>query len=453
MNNSDGQCARLPCPTDAQRRWQDCELAALLHLDIAIFLEDGWRPDSACTKMLAPDAYSPDALDTDQWLAAARAMGAQYAVFTATHVGGFRQWQSENWPYGLRQTRWRNGKADVVRDFVESCRKVGIRPGLFISVRANTYWHATQPAPTFISQKGIVYGEQAESEPYQAYLRSCEEMVEELSTRYGDLFELWFDGGVAKPEEGGPDVLPIFEKHQPQGVFYHSRQRADHRWAGAEDGMAGDPCWATITEDVGPQHETHMDPQQRRTLLRHGHPDGGRWAPAMADVPIRNHEWFWRKDEEHKLFSADDLMEMYFASVGRNANLVVGLTPDVHGLVPDADMAVCQEFGRKIRDQFRTLLAETSAEGTVVELPLPKPARTDKLVVMEDIARGHRIRAYVLEVVTNGSADWVEVASGTSVGHKRIERFSPREVAKARLRVTESVATPAIRRFAAYGPS
>ena len=450
MKNSDSPMAQLPCPTDAQRQWQDCELGALLSFDISAYLEEGWRWDPAYTRALDPNVYAPEALDTDQWLEAAKAMGVQYAVFTATHMGGFRQWQSENWPYGLRQTRWRNGKADVVREFIESCHRYGIRPGLFVSVRFNAYWHATYPVPLFRGT-GMMYGQQANTELYQAYLRSCEQMVEELCSRYGDILELWFDGGVMPPEEGGPDVLPIFERHQPGAMFYHSRQRADHRWAGAEDGTAGDPCWATIT-DVTSQYGAHKDAEQRKTLLRHGDPNGKSWVPAMADVPLRNHEWFWRREEEGKLYSPDDLLEMYFASVGRNANLIIGLTPDSQGVMPDADMAVCEEFGRKLQEQFRNVLAETSARESVVELPFPRPSRVDKLVIVEDIAQGHRIRAYVLEAVTAGDGDWVEVARGTSVGHKRIERFPARELAKVRLRITESVGKPTIRRFAAYGP-
>jgi len=439
----------LPAPTAAQKRWQDCELGAVFHFDLPVYLDEGWQWTPAYTVALDPDLYAPEALDTDQWLEAAKALGARYAIFTATHMSGFRQWQSESWPYGLRQTAWRRGKADIVAEFVESCRRHGVEAGLYVSVRFNAYWNATHGTPVYHG-RGMAFGEQSGRDAYQAYLRSCEGMVEELCGRYGDLLELWFDGGVAAPDDGGPDVVPIFERHQPHGVFYHSSQRADHRWAGAEDGTAGDPCWCTIT-DVMSQYSAHGDPEQRRTTLRHGNPDGNDWVPAMADVPIRNHAWFWRPGEDGKLYASDDLVAMYLASVGRNANLMVGLTPNRDGLVPDADLRVCEDVGRKLRRAFGEQVACESGEGTVLELLLAEPARVDKVVMMEDIAHGHRIRGWVLEAITGGSGDFVKIASGTAVGHKRIECFPPRQVARVRLRITESVGVPVVQSLAAYG--
>ena len=127
----------LACPTDAQLRWQEAGLGAMFSFDIPVYDIGGYNWTRSYSEVVDPAAYMPTKLDTDQWLEIAKAMGAGYAIFTATHVAGFRQWQSPGYPYGLRQAPWRGGKADIVRDFIESCRRYDIRPALFISVRYN----------------------------------------------------------------------------------------------------------------------------------------------------------------------------------------------------------------------------------------------------------------------------------------------------------------------------
>ena len=194
------------------------------------------------------------------------------------------------------------------------------------------------------------------------YMRVCERMVEELCTRYGPLCEIWFDGGVITPEEGGPDVLPIVEKHQPEAVFYHSRQCAQHRWAGSESGATGYPCWSTMP-DVATQIAAHADPRQRATLLMHGDPDGKVWCPAMADAPIREHDWLWIPNTDDRLQPLDKLVDMYYKSVGRNANLILGAVPNADGLIPDPDFRRYAELGREIRRRFGEPVAQTAGRG------------------------------------------------------------------------------------------
>ena len=130
---------RLPLPTPVQQRWQDYEVGVVYHFDIPVYRPEGWAWEPAYREVLDPELYNPARLDTDQWLEAARAAGAGYAILTATHMGGFRQWQSEAYPYGCRQTRWRHGRGDLVADFVDSCRRYGIAPGLYVSVRFNAF--------------------------------------------------------------------------------------------------------------------------------------------------------------------------------------------------------------------------------------------------------------------------------------------------------------------------
>jgi alpha-L-fucosidase len=274
-------------------------------------------------------------------------------------------------------------------------------------------------------------------------------MVEELCSRYGPLCEIWFDGGVLTPEQGGPDVLPIVDNYQPDAVFYHSQERAHHRWAGNEAGTAGYPCWSTMP-DVGSQIRAHRDQKQRMTLLRHGDPDGKVWCPPMADAPIREHDWLWVPGHEDRLQPLDRLVDMYYKSVGRNANLMLGAVPDADGLIPEADFARYAELGNELRRRFDRPLAETSGRGRSMELALPKPARIDHVVIMEDITHGERVRGYVVEGLVPGNT-WQPLCGGVSIGHKRIQSFDVAEVAKLRLRTTASLAEPFIRRLAVYG--
>ena len=285
--------------------------------------------------------------------------------------------------------------------------------------------------------------------PGQAkFARNCEKMVEELCSRYGELVQIWFDAGLIAPKDGGPDVLPIVDKHQPNMVFYHSPQRREHRWIGNEAGYAGYPCWATMP-DIDKAEAAHKGKYRNwRKLLEHGQADGKLWSPGMVDTVLRNHHWFWRPNTENTIESLDRLVKFYYQSVGRNSNLMLGLTPDPSGLLSKPDFARCEEFGKEIARRFDKPIARTEGAGAEVTLALPKPARIDHVSIMEQIAHGERVREYVVEALGGGT--WKPLCKGTSVGHKRIEQFGGVEVAKVRLRVTKSAARPLIREFAAY---
>ena len=428
--------ANLPLPTPAQLRWQQAEIGLIYHFDLPIAAQR-FAPNNTVTERLDPNLYQPTKLDTDQWLQAAVAAGARYALFTATHFNGFMQWQSDLYPYSLKQTSWRNGKADVVGMFVESCRKVGIQPGIYFSTHRNAYWNVL--AHYVGGRKG---------HPDQpAFNRIAEKMTEELCCRYGPLFQIWYDAGVKTPAEGGPDVLPIFEKHQPDSVFYHNRQRSDIRWIGNERGKADYPCWATMPGGVV-SHNAWPRP-----LLPTGDPEGSYWSPGMVDVPLRGsqriHNWFWNPDQDHACHKPETLLNMYHQSVGRNCNFVIGEVITPEGLVPDSDIDVLKAFGQRVQSRYGTALAETKGNGSELTLRLEQPARIDRIVLMEEIAQGERVRAYTLEGLT-GPEKWEPLGTGSCIGHKRIELFAPRELAAVRLRITEAKAEPIIKKLALF---
>jgi alpha-L-fucosidase len=420
----------LPRPTPVQLAWQDMEVGMFFHFDIVTYVPDwdfrSWRnlPD--------PGIYNPVKLETDQWMEAAKAIGARYAVFVAKHCSGFLQWQSDIYPYGVKQSRWRNGKGDVVKDFVESCHKYGIKPGIYASVSANGYLEVDNP--------GLVNrGRGGDTEKQSEYARICEQMLTELWSRYGELTEIWFDGGALPPEEGGPDMVPLLKRLQPNAIVFQGPV-ASIRWIGNERGQADYPCWATV-----PSLEALSD----RQILLQGDPDGKLWLPGECDVPIRNHQWFWKPDQDNIVYSLDELMDMYYKSVGRNCNLLLNANPNQGGLIPDADFKRYVEFGNEIRRRFSKPLAEVEGEGDLVEMELDHPTTIDHAIIMEDIIHGERIREYVIEGQVE-NADWQILCRGMSIGHKRIEKFDPVKVSGVRLRCTRSAAVPLVRRLAVY---
>lgn len=367
-------------------------------------------------------------MDTDQWLAAAKALGARYAYITPTHMNGFLQWQSDLYPYGVKQSSWRNGKGDLIKEFVESCRRYDIEPCLFFGLRFNAYWG--------VSRHLVDWGKGEDKARQARYVKMCEQMMTELCTRYGKVVAVWFDGGARPAAEGGPDALGIVTKHQPQAEFYRSPERMDHRWIGNEGGYAGYPCWATIDNEVMMKAYTcnsKIMPGWRRYMAQ-GDPEGKSWSPGMVDVPLRNHDWFWGPGREHTIYPLNSLVKMYYESVGRNCTLVLGVTPDNRGLVPEPDVKRMEELGNEIRRRFGTPLAETKGNGSTVKLSLHRPSVIDHVIIMEDIAQGERIRKYIVEGLVEGGK-WQKLCEGISVGHKRIQQFIPIEVSKIRVAV------------------
>jgi len=414
----------IPCPTAEQAAWQDAELGIMFCLDLITFT-DIREPNWQKAGTLDPNLYNPAQLDTDQWMECAKAMGAAYTVFVAKWCTGHLQWQTDLYPYSVKQSKWRDGKGDVVRDYVASCRKYGIQPGIYASVTANAYWEVTNP--------GLVnWGKGGDDAKQTRYSRMCEQLLKELWGNYGPLFEIWFDGGALTPDKGGPDMLPILKLFQPKAIVFQG-PAASIRWIGNEDGMAGYPCWATVKQSEA---------------AGNGDPEGTVWQPGECDVPIRDHEWFWNPNEENKLYSVDALVDMYYKSVGRNCNMIVGITPDRTGLIPRADFDRAAAFGAEIRRRFGRSIAETSGKGNVVELALSKPTLVDHVILMEQITEGERIREYVVEGLMDGQ--WKSLCTGQSVGHKRIEKFVAVTVSAVRVRVLKSTAEPVIRKFSLY---
>jgi len=442
LSEAEGQQTDNPLPNKQQLAWQEAELGFVFHYDLHVF--DGRKYGQGSNRISPfPDyqLFNPEKLNTDQWIKAAKAAGGKFAILTVTHETGFALYQSDVNPYCLKAVKWKKGKGDIVRDFVKSCRKYGLKPGLYIGIRWNSF---------FGVHDFIVNGEGKFRDLRQKYYnRMVEGMVTELCTNYGPLFEIWFDGGASHPEKGAPDVLPIVKKYQPECLFYHNSQLAEARWGGSETGTVGYPCWAAFPY---PDTDARYHPDLNRELLKHGDPEGKYWVPAMSDAPLRGingrHEWFWEPGDENNLQPLENLMNMYYKSVGRNSTLIIGLTPDPQGLIPNGDVLGLKEFGTEISKRFARPLAAASGSGNQLVLSLPQVQKVNHVIIQEKIKFGERVREYTIEAGLDGK--WIPVCKGESIGNKRIQQFKTVRAEKLRLTVTKSASRPMIKFFKGY---
>lgn len=404
----------LALPTPDQLAWQDLEVGMFIH-----FAPNTWQGIEQDDLSTPLSAINPQALDTDQWAATAVALGARYIVFVAKHSGGFCMWQTHTTDYGIRNTPWRNGRGDVLADVVASCRKFGLKLGIYLSPR-----DAKHGADT-----GGVCKTPAGQQKYNALYRA---QLTEVLSNYVPMVEIWFDGSSVIPVG---DILRAHAKH----AMIFQGPHATIRWVGNEEGFAPYPAWNGISR---------ADAATGVATALNSDPDGSVWMPNEVDVSILRPNWFWSEASQRNLLSLDALLEIYYRSVGRGAQLLLNLPPDRTGLFPKETVARAREFGDEIHRRFGKPIAEVSGSGKTIALPLPSGARTDTVILQEDCARGERVRGYRIQ--GRSGTQWRNLGEGTAIGHKRIQPVPPSAYDALRLIVTESAASPAIRRFAAF---
>jgi alpha-L-fucosidase len=400
-------------PTPLQAAWQDLEIGMFIH-----FAPNTWQ-DSQWDKRTTPfSEINPSKLDTEQWVDAAEALGARYIIFVAKHIGGFCMWPTKTTDYCIKNTPWRNGKGDVLKDLSESCRKRGMGLGVYLSPRDDTH--------------GAGIGGRCDTPEQQArYNEMYREQLKEVLTGYGDMMEVWFDGSLVMT------VGDVLQKYAPRAMVFNS-PHATLRWVGNEEGFAPYPAWNALSR---------KDADSGVSTALSGRPDGEVWLPLECDARIRAH-WFWTTQNASTLKSVDQLMEMYYRSVGHGATLLLNHTPDITGLIPEADFKRGKEFGDEVRRRFGNSMAEISGKGKALELRFPNPVVLDHLMLMEDIVEGERVRQYVVEAATGG--EWLEMCRGIAIGHKKIDGFARIETNKLRWRCLDSVGEPTVRCFAAF---
>ena len=426
-------------PTPQQLAWQDLELGVLIHFCPEMYrpeLPGSWYKTSMVRTALAPQTLHPDHMDPEQWVRCACEMGAKYAVLVAKHATGFALWDTGVNDFSVAHTSWRGGGGDACAEFIAACRKYGLRPGFYYTTVCNGYYDINNDLP-----------QDPRSPEYQAYARCVEAQLEELWSRYGDLAEIWFDGGVVPPEQGGPDLVPLLKKYQPDAVCFQGPRCWPHnlRWVGNEDGLAPENCWATT--NAGEARYDGTDPDEQAGV---GDPDGKYYWPAETDMPNRKHQafgggWAWQPGEAHLCFSPEELLDCYIRSVGRNSNLLLGMAIGTDGTFEDG--AQFAAFGKLLRDTFGTpkalLTAPELTDGRCT-LTLETPGPIRYAVLREDIRHGQRIRAFRL------LADGRPVYQSECVGHKRIVPLTEVAARTLTLEILSAAAPPALRDFAVY---
>jgi alpha-L-fucosidase len=348
------------------------------------------------------------------------------AILTAKHHDGFCLWPSKYTEHSVKNSPWKGGKGDVVKELSDACRRQGLKFGLYLSP-----WDRHESS----------YGTDAYNQHYKSQLR-------ELLTGYGEIAEVWFDGAKG---ENAKDMQYDFEGYwsmvrqlQPKAVMF-SDVGPDVRWVGNESGNAGETCCSTInTEGMAPGVADAK-------YLNIGDPDGKRWIPAETDVSIRP-GWFYHPSEDVKVKTPKELVNLYYQSVGRNSLLLLNVPPNRDGLLPPQDVTNLKAFRSILRETFARNLAKGAAgkaltdgalhsyvtlrEGKAYEINFGKLLMFDRVLLQENIANGQMVESARLEQWQNGA--WQEIAAFTTIGYKRLLRFPTVKTAKIRIIITKA---------------
>ena len=450
-----------PTPNERQKEWYDREMIAFFHFGINTFEDFVNEGDGK-----APAAiFNPTALDCTQWMETLRNAGIPAAILTAKHADGFCLWPSQYTDYGVKNSAWKGGKGDVVREFTDACEEYGIKAGIYLGPHdRHEHLH-----PDYTTARYKDY--------YNKQLR-------ELMTDYGKIWETWWDGA-------GADELttPLYTEWyktvrdtQPDCVIFGTKNSypfADVRWMGNEAGHCGDPCWSTTDSIAIRDEAAYYD------ALNCGVKNGNAYIPAETDVSIRP-SWFYHSEEDSRVKSVNELWDIYCNSVGHNSVLLLNLPPDRRGLLNPIDSLTVATLRKGLDETFsRNLLKGSKVSATNVRggkfnprylidedkttyyagkdgevksditFTLPKSETFDCLMLQEVIELGHRTTAWSVEYSQNGK-DWTvipEASALQSVGHKWIVRFSPVTAKYVRLRILDGNATPALHTFGLYRQS
>ncbi len=408
---------KLATPSEIQYKWHEQERIMFLCLDPCT-----WQGREYDNHSISLDKINPKSLDTDQWCETAQLWGAKEILFVAKHTGGFCWWQTKTTNYGIKDTPYKNGNGDVLKELSESCKKYGLSLGIYVYPGDET-WGA-----------GIGSGGKTKDPTKQeAYNKVFRTQLEETLVNYGEAIEVWFDGSCVI------DVSDILEKYAKNSVIFQG-PHATLRWPGTESGKLFYPVWNTVkSEDLNTGVSTQI----------HGDPNGDIWAPLETNTTLYDHFWFWSPKGEKNRKSLDELMECYYKSVGYGSVFLLNSTPNTTGLIPENDRKLYKAFGEEIDRRFKTPIASIDEEkGKIVVLDFSEKKKINHVVTMEDYRLGQRIRAYKIEGFIDGN--WKELYSGQSVGRKKIDYFDEIEVSKIRLNVIKSVNEPVIRKLSAY---
>ncbi len=448
-----------PIPSQEQIDWQKLETYAFIHFGLNTYndLEWGYGNTPAST-------FNPINLDCEQWVATLKQCGMKGVILTAKHHDGFCLWQTETTDYSIANSPYKNGKGDMVKELSDACKKYGLKFGLYLSP-----W----------DRNNSEYGR-------EDYVETYHQQIDELTKNYGDLFEFWFDGANGgNGYYGGADETrsidarkyydyerardTILKRHPDAMIFGGTCQTI--RWVGNEQGWAGDTDWCMINPEIS-DNTKH---------LNHGSENGTHWIPAEVDVSIRP-GWFYHKREDHQVKSVAQLTDIYYRSVGHNANLLLNFPINLDGKIPALDSLRATEWHEVIVNDFKdNILKNTEvrvdnergrkfkAENVIdddwntywatdddynfgtISFSFDKPVKMNRVVLQEYITLGQRVKDFYMEGELNGK--WFKINpfdTLSTIGYKRIVRFNTVELDKLIIYFEESRGPLCINNIEAY---
>jgi len=411
-------------PTPQQLEWQRMELTAFLHFGVNTFTGREWGDGTE-----DPAIFNPTSLDCEQWVRTLKESGFKMAIITAKHHDGFCLWPTKTTRHSVASSSWKDGKGDVVRELRDACKKYGIKFGVYLSP-----W----------DRNASCYGDSP------AYNQFFIEQLTELLTNYGEVHEVWFDGANGEGPNGKKQIydwdaiLKTIRRLQPKAVT--AIMGDDVRWVGNEKGIGRETEWSAtaLTPGIYPRSG-----EQNKELGIFGKAKdlGGRdivaratelfWYPSEVDVSIRP-GWFYHADQDKQVKSLNHLTDIYFKSVGYNSVLLLNIPPDLRGLINENDVQRLKEFSSYLKKTFARNYVLKGNEtwhgtsGTVRQYDIQKDALVNAFMIQEDISKGQRIESFLVEAYKDGS--WIHMAEGTTVGYKRLVRFS--DTRPERIRIT-----------------
>ncbi|WP_430756858.1 alpha-L-fucosidase [Phocaeicola plebeius] len=441
----------LPVPEPKQVEWQQMETYAFIHFGLNTFNDREWGYGDT-----DPKTFNPTNLDCEQWAQTLVKAGMKGVILTAKHHDGFCLWPFEGTDYSVKNSPWKNGQGNVVKELSEACKKYGLKFAVYLSPwdRHQANYGTPEYLPYFYAQ------------------------LHDLLTNYGPVFEVWFDGanggdgwyGGAKDIRtidrknyyNYPRIYEMLDSIQPQAIIF-SDGGPGCRWVGNEKGFAGATNWSFLREgEVHPGYDKSYE-------LQYGHPDGNQWVPAECDVSIRP-GWFYHPEEDDRVKSPDQLVDLYYRSVGHNATLLLNFPVDRRGLIHPVDSANAVRFHEMIQQQLKTNLVagmipkvsnerggdfvasaltddnfdtywatEDGVTTADIEFSFDTPTRMNRMMLQEYIPLGQRVKAFVVEYLDKDT--WLPVKLNeetTTIGYKRLLRFETVETKGIRIRITDA---------------
>ena len=454
-----------PIPSSQQLKWHRMEFYGFIHFTVNTFTDKEWGYGDE-----DPSIFNPTNLDARQWARVARDAGMKGLILTCKHHDGFCLWPSKYTEHSVQNSSWKNGKGDVVGELAAACEEFDLKFGVYLSP-----WDRNHPQ----------YGNQE----YLTYYRN---QLSELLTKYGSVFEVWFDGANGgdgyyggaretrkidkKTYYDWENTWQIVRELQPEAVMF-SDAGPDIRWVGNEKGIASSTTWCTFNSDdrYPGYNPPGYDPVED---LGKGHENGNKWIPPETDVSIRP-GWFYHESENPK--SVDKLLEIYYKSIGRGSTLNLNLPPDHRGLFAENDIDNLMKLRQKLDQIFDNNLVENAqikavdtrgkngvfapenlsnadpqefwaakngVKDTELVLEFPEVTEFDHIVLKETIRLGQRIKSWEIEIYKDGS--WDKIAEGTTIGYKRILPLEKVRTQKVKLKIKDSKACPLLNQIGIY---